>query len=188
MCKRILFIFLFLPLVMLAQQPPHPGGPPTGHPVGWADTIQAPPLVFGMYNRHECKNMILTAGLIFAAGMLDGTAEALKFHYPNFKNKFPNCNDQFFNPALSWKNKYKNADPLQGEKYFLSTRALVGSTDAYHLARTGRNMLIISAVTFHLGQPGRPWYKYLTEIAVNYLAYTAGFSLTYDLYFNNKRP
>jgi len=38
----------------------------------------------------------------------------------------------WFNPKISWKNKYKNNDPKQGAKFFGSTTFLVWTTDAWH--------------------------------------------------------
>ena len=126
-------------------------------------------MAFSQLNK---KNMILTSSLTFASGLCDGTAEHLKFHCTS--------SSTYWNPNLSWVNKWKNGDPAQGEKFWQSSRALVWTTDGYHLMRFGRNMFAMSAIVFHFGKPQK-WYYYLIEFATNYLAYTVGFTITYEL-------
>lgn len=41
----------------------------------------------------------------------------------------------WWNPNISWKNKYKNNDPTQGPKFFGSTTFLVWLTDAWHFSK-----------------------------------------------------
>ncbi len=79
-------------------------------------------------------NKILTGGLIFVAGASKGFNETLQFHWSYFRKKFPNANPLWFNPAVSWKNKYKNNNRLEGEKFPLSTSVLVAFTDQYRPA------------------------------------------------------
>jgi len=58
--------------------------------------------------------------------------DTLTFHYE--ESVFKSLDDQeFWDPSQSWTNKYKNNDPTQGEKFFLSTTSLVFLTDAWHL-------------------------------------------------------
>lgn len=52
--------------------------------------------------------------LCFFGGAFKGYSDVLNYHYSNFKKIHPNINDQFWNPELSWTNKYKNHDSLQG--------------------------------------------------------------------------
>lgn len=42
----------------------------------------------------------------------------------------------WFDKDKSWRNKYKNGDPKQGEKFFGSTTFLVWLTDGWHLFQT----------------------------------------------------
>lgn len=91
---------------------------------------------------------IIIAGLLFIAGLCEGFIESLKYQYKEVKKRLPFLSDQFWNPALSWKNKYKNHDPLQGPRFWLSTSALVWLTDAYHLMNTIGNLFLFSNVGF----------------------------------------
>jgi len=38
----------------------------------------------------------------------------------------------WLDPRISWKNKWKNGDPAQGEAFILSSTAFVTTTDAWH--------------------------------------------------------
>jgi hypothetical protein len=42
-------------------------------------------------------------------------------------------NPQFWNPGISWQNKWKNGDHAQGEKFFGSSTFLSPLTDSWHL-------------------------------------------------------
>lgn len=88
------------------------------------------------------KKYLISGSSVFASGFIDGTIEAITYHYETgFKTKFPKVNDQFWNPAISWKNKYKDGDPNLGPKFTGSTTLLVATTDAYHLLRTTKRTL-----------------------------------------------
>lgn len=151
---RYLFLILFMPILCQAQ----------------------------LYSKRELTNIALTSSLCFTAGMCDGTAEKLKFNPDAFFHCFPGASQQYWNTSLSWRNKWQNGDPAQGERFWQSSRALVFTTDGYHLMRMGRNVLIMSSIVFHIGQP-QIWWKYLVDIGVNYFSYTLGFSFSYDLIF-----
>lgn len=58
--------------------------------------------------------------------------DKLQFHYD--KSIFKNFkNQQFWDGRISWKNKWKNGDKEQGEKFPGSSTIFVFSTDAWHL-------------------------------------------------------
>src|SRR5689334_8713496 len=72
------------------------------------------------------KKYILAGTTMFVSGLADGTIESINYHYEEgFKPRCPKANDKFWNPALSWKNKYKNNDPAQGPKFTGSTNIFV---------------------------------------------------------------
>jgi len=75
---------------------------------------------------------LLPAILLALAGVANSVMDTLTFHYE--ESVFKSLDDQeFWDPSQSWTNKYKNNDPTQGEKFFLSTTSLVFLTDAWHL-------------------------------------------------------
>jgi len=116
------------------------------------------------------------------AGSFEGTAESLKWHYDQFENTFPEANNEYWNPELSWRNKYKNGDPVQGPAYFGSTTFLAWTTDGYHLMRTSRNVML-GATLFLTPRCEFDWRRMLLRVVVYSLSYQAGFHLTYTLIF-----
>src|SRR6476619_5523865 len=111
---KLLFLFLFAAINCGAQ--------PTTTPV---------PTVEMHWKMNT--NKLETGAIIFVAGFTKGFNETLVFHWKAFHSCFPHLNKQWFNPALSWKNKYKDGIPSYGPKYPLSTSILVMGTDQYHL-------------------------------------------------------
>ena len=76
--------------------------------------------------------IIISSILIAIAAMSEAIMDNLQFHY--FKSIFKDREaQQFWNPLISWSNKYKNGDKNQGEKFIGSTTLFVGLTDAWHL-------------------------------------------------------
>ena len=137
--------------------------------------------IFGQFNLKKELPSLLTA---YGAGMCEGGAETLKFHFYKVRQKYPNVNEHYWNPDVSWTNKYKNGDPLYGPKYFGSTTFLAWTTDGYHLLRTQRNALFGSTLVLKLSlSEKKKWYWYVVDAAAHSLAYQAGFHTTYSLMF-----
>lgn len=57
--------------------------------------------------------------------------DTLSYHFET--SAFRYLNPKFWNPAISWKNKYKNYPEDQRAKFFGSKTFLVWVTDAWHL-------------------------------------------------------
>ena len=85
--------------------------------------------------------------LFFLAGICEAVMDTLQFHYDSsiFKKM---KNQPFWNPTISWVNKYKDNDPTEGEKFFLSKSLLVGLTDAWHLFKLLRTFFIFAGIFF----------------------------------------
>ena len=130
------------------------------------------------------KRDIFAASTMLFAGAFEGTAETLKWHYDEFENTLPDADTDYWNPEISWKNKYKNGEPTQGPKHFGSTTFLAWSTDGYHLMRTSRN-LMVGATFFLMPKKNFDWRNMLLRVACYTLAYQAGFHLTYTLIFRD---
>lgn len=79
---------------------------------------------------------LLAALLFVCAGLSNGVMDSLQFHYPAtvFSN-VQRFDPQFWNPAESWKNKYKNRDVKQGEAFKGSSTVFVFVTDGWHLVK-----------------------------------------------------
>ena len=130
------------------------------------------------------KRDIAPLALTFVSGMFDGTAEAIKFHYAKFDKYGLDTSNNWWNPAESWKNKYKDRDPEQGPAYFGSTTFLVWTTDAYHCFRMGRNVTMSAAIVVKIGDIGKKkWWYYPIQAVIYWLTYTIGFTFSYDWIF-----
>lgn len=81
------------------------------------------------------------------AGVSEAIMDTLQFHYTYSKFYHLN-NKRFWNPQISWANKYKNNDPTMGPKFIGSTTIFVGFTDGWHLFKLLRNLFIFVGIFF----------------------------------------
>lgn len=125
------------------------------------------------------NNHLWTGGMVFIAGVAKGFNETLHFHWKEFKRQYPKANPQWFNPAISYKNKYKNNDSRQGPKFFLSTTALVMFTDQYHLNNFINKLAWGSAIVIKIGEKKKPLKQYLLDLLYYTACHQAGFAATY---------
>jgi len=151
-----------------------------------------PFLLSGQTLKEKLHQYALSSPAFVISGVAGGLEETLNHHYGKFKKKFPNANDQFWNPQTSWKNKYKMKDgelvKVNGKyvpKFFLSTSALVFTTDAYHLSRTTKRFgtyggFIINGITVKK----QKWWWHVVDAVVYSAVWSASFHLTHDIYFN----
>jgi len=128
---------------------------------------------------HLDKNKVVTGGLVFLAGASKGFNETLLFHWDAFHHAFPKAGDRWFNPGVSWTNKYKNGDPDKGAKFPLSTSVLVMFTDQYHLNNFINKAAWTSAFVIKIGEERKPFKQYLLDALFYTLAHQAGFALSY---------
>lgn len=119
----------------------------------------------------ELKKYIVPASLMFVAGGFEGAMDGLQFHYDK-----PN---QFWNPNLSWTNKYKNNDPLQGKTF--RGKYMVFTTDGWHLMKFGRNAFTMGAIVTAIGEK-RKWWMYIVEGVGYWGINRLGFNLIYNKY------
>ena len=132
--------------------------------------------------KFELKKRIIPASLTFISGMSDGLNQALQFRYSGFKKVFPKARDQWYDPSISWANKYKGRDPSKGAKFFGSTSFLVGTTDAYHATRTISNSFNAAAIVFSVTDKKRKWWEYLLDACIYWGINRVGFSLVYNVF------
>ena len=125
------------------------------------------------------KNKIITGSLVFMAGASKGFNETLLFHWDAFHQKFPKANPNWYNPQLSWKNKYKDGEPANGPKFPLSTTMLVATTDQYHLNNFINKTAWISTIMIKMGEGKKPFKHYLFDLLYYTACHQMGFALTY---------
>lgn len=122
--------------------------------------------------------------LLVVAGACDGSMDALRFHFNDVQRVFPDINEDFWNPRLSYNRKYKNNDPLQGEAFFMSSRSLVCFTDGWHALKAVRNVSISIGLTINIDDIGsKNIWCYAVDVVYFTMCRFVGFYLTYDVLF-----
>jgi len=84
----------------------------------------------------------------------------------------------WWDPEKSWKFKYKNGNKEEGEKFFLSTTALVFLTDGWHFFQ----MLCYSfwQLAFAIGvETGYHW-------TLNFIVLKAGYSFIFESFYKRR--
>ncbi len=118
---------------------------------------------------------------VFVAGMADGFNQTIEFNYPVFKHHFPNANDNFWNPSISYLNKYKGRVEANGAAFPGSTTYLVEFTDGYHFTRLQEHIGYTAAIVFWInGKTKKKWWQYGIDALESMAANRAGFVLVYD--------
>ena len=82
--------------------------------------------------------IVIPAILIALAGAAEAVMDFLQFYYDK-----PN---QFWNPKISWENKYKGGEYKNGLTF--RGRWLVFTTDGWHLMKWVRNLTLFSSLYF----------------------------------------
>ena len=125
------------------------------------------------------KNKIITGSLVFVGGAAKGFNETLHFNYKAFENTFPGANNQWFDPQVSWRNKYEGGNPDNGPKFFLSTSAFVVVTDQYHLNNFIHKSALMTALVIKIGDGKKPFRHYVYDLIFYSVCYQTGFAATY---------
>lgn len=117
---------------------------------------------------------MISLSLIIVAGILNSIMDTLNFHYTTsifsiYKNQ------QWINLSLSWKNKWKNGDPKQGEKFLGSSTFLIFITDLWHLSKFLMLLFICAAIIFY-----KPLVNWWTDILIMYCSFTFIFELFFS--------
>lgn len=130
------------------------------------------------------RRVLLRCGLLFIAGGAEGTAEILKYN-PDKYASFWRVDINRVDPNVTWRNKYKNGDPLQGPKFLGSTGPFVGFTDPYHAFRLIRNAGFMGSIIIPL-ERRKSLVQYATELGMYYLAFGLGFESQHGWLYNTK--
>ena len=128
------------------------------------------------------RALLLAFALIALGGASYGLKETVTHHYPAFEARFPHADQSWWNPALSWHNKYEGGIPAQGPDFPGSTTVFVFVTDAYHFF--GETDRVFSRIGFVLlalclYNSIRLW----PAVLLGFLVWSAGFHLIYSLIF-----
>lgn len=122
--------------------------------------------------------IILLLVFAFVSGSTWGIHEKIMHHWNIFHERFPGLNPQFWNPEISWKNKYKKWPENQ-------RRSLVPIffTDAKHLlASLNQIALFFAGITVAFNTDFILW-AYASKIVGAFIVYTIGNWITFKVLY-----
>jgi hypothetical protein len=131
-------------------------------------------LPFLCVGQFKIKQHIAPASCVFISGLAEGVQDYLQFHYDG--------SNQFWQPDISWTNKYKNHDPSQGERFPGSTNIFVFTTDGWHLMKFTNHLFLAGALAFKISEEKKKWYVYLLEGVGYWVVSRIGFGISYNLF------
>lgn len=125
--------------------------------------------------------MILPFTLILTASICNAVMDITshKFYQSVFNS--PKFNPLFWNPAISWKNKYINGDINQGRKQWnifgLKINIHPAFTDSWHLFKSTMIFCLVGAIVLY-DSKGWVWDLIL------FVIYGTAWNLTFSLFYN----
>jgi len=126
---------------------------------------------------------ISKGALTFGYGFDDGLESVLLHHYSGFEKVFPEANPYWWNPTLSWKNKYRDYDNGDKRAAFPGSKTwAVWATDGYHAVRAAKKVKLIFAITINIGER-RPAAYYFYDAIFYSTCATAGFHTSWSIIF-----
>ena len=98
-------------------------------------------------------------GCWILAAMCNAVMDTIAFKYK--RSIFNNLNQQYWNPAKSWRNKYKDKMVLKGPAFIGSTTVFSFLTDAWHLFQFLSNSFLALSVVIIYHETVNPnlWYS-----------------------------
>jgi hypothetical protein len=112
--------------------------------------------------------------LMLLAGIFNAIMDVLDFHYDiSIFTSWHNQN--WINPVISWRNKWKNGDPNQGERFFGSSTIFVFITDLWHFCKFLMMISVCCAIVFY-----NPLIFWWTDIIFLLTIY----SIVFEIFFS----
>jgi hypothetical protein len=102
--------------------------------------------------------MIVALIAFVSSAVFEGVMDYLQFYYSG--------TDHFWNPRLSWINKWSFSQLGKKERFFLSSTVLVFLTDGWHLMKWFRNRCIDIGTFFLLSQIMPAWHAFGITVAI----------------------
>ena len=118
---------------------------------------------------------ILIVILLMISGASYGITQGISFHYNRY-SEF-NLNPLFWNPEISWKNKYKIGSTTE-PAFWGSTTIFVWLTDAYHLFGMISRFILIASIVF-IPIPEYSFFESIAMLIGVYGSWIIGFHITY---------
>ena len=124
-------------------------------------------------------SLILCLLFLAVGSAANAVMDKISFHFD--KSIFWDKDKRFWNPAISWINKWKDGDPLKGESFWGSSRWFVSLTDAWHRFKSFQLWCYAAAVAIIIEVPGLPK---AASFIVALLVFRFVMSSTFVLFFN----
>lgn len=123
--------------------------------------------------------IIIIVVLLFIAMLCRSLVHTLLHHYNDFKVKFNIKNDQWWNPVVSWENKYDKTELRKGK--VVRNKKIVQLSDAFHFF----NMIELGCFTLAITIPvslwlGAVWYIWILIFTIIGVVIILSFNLFYD--------
>lgn len=124
-------------------------------------------------------------GLGFISGAARGLNQTIAFHPDRFFARYPNADRGYWDNSISWRNKWRNGDPQQGEAFLGSSTVFVWSTDALHLSGTISNVTGVASLSIPLykGCGKMNLWRHLAQVGITSAGYWLGFHSVYSWWF-----
>lgn len=165
--KQIIFIFLLFPAILSGQ--------PIVFEQRTEPDFKSVQPVAKQRTGINFKTLILPSALSFCSGATWGLHEKTMHHWGEFHARFPNANPQFWNPEISWRNKYVDGNPELGRN-----RKFIYTSDAKHLLASSNQVLAFGAgCTIFIGRKVS-WKEYAFRFLASGIGYTAGNYVTFN--------
>jgi len=119
---------------------------------------------------------VLLITLLIIAAISNAIMDVLSYRYQT--SIFVNFSKNWWNPSVSWKNKWKNGNPEQGERFWGSSRWFVRFTDAWHFFQGLMFTCFMVCIVIY-----KPVFSGLIDFALMYLIFTTTFQLFYSKIF-----
>ncbi len=113
--------------------------------------------------------------LIIAAAACEAIMDKLQFHYDKSIFNNPKYKQEFWNPTLSWVNKWKDSSGRE-ERFVGSSTIFVFTTDAWHLFKFFRTTALFIALPLLCFS--------FNHLIIEMIMARVAYGLTFTLYFD----
>jgi hypothetical protein len=127
--------------------------------------------------------MIVALFCFILFGLFEAVMDKLQFHYK--RSIFKNYQSTWWDPKNSWKNKWKNGDKEQGERFLFSSTIFVFVTDAWHFFKFLRNICMHSGIFFLALEFCNVWWA-VGYALLTYVLRNIFFEKTFSWVLNSK--
>lgn len=117
----------------------------------------------------------VTIVLVCVAGIANALMDSIAFHF--HESMFRACNREFWDPEISWRNKYIDGDVSKGRRKWWIIPIPVAFTDAWHLLKSIMLNSMFLAIGVLIGT------TFLT-VAVWFLVVKSAYGLFFKLFYH----